>query len=180
MTVTSKPLTDSALEADDAFVMERRLEPELVPRRLWGVSAHQLLPTEWRRDIRPLVVEEHGGLCSRCGASTKKMFAHERWQYDDARAVATIVGLELVCSDCNGVLHLGRLPQEHRMSALAHLARVNGTTLKNARRLYRMAYATWRERSLRRWAVAVDPQIAARYPILAELPARATARERVS
>jgi hypothetical protein len=143
MTAVAARLTGSALGADDAAVAELRLEPELVPRPLWGISAHQLPLVEWRREIRPAVVEEHGGLCSRCGASTKSMFAHERWEHDDASAVATVVGLELVCSECNAVLHIGRLPPQHRASALAHLARVNGVTVGNARRICTTEFATW-------------------------------------
>jgi hypothetical protein len=174
MTAASPLLTSSVLEADDAVVAELRLEPELVPRPLWGVSAHQLLPAEWRREIRPAVVAEYRGLCCRCGASTKRMFAHERWEYDDGRAVATVVGLELVCSDCNAVLHLGRLPPEHRGRALAHLARVNAVSSEEVKRLNALAFAAWRRRSRHAWTVAVAADVAARYPALAELADLAT------
>jgi hypothetical protein len=71
------------------------------------------------------------------------MFARERWEHDDASAVATVVGRELVCSECNAVLHIGHLPPQHRASALAHLARVNGVTVGNARRICTTEFATW-------------------------------------
>jgi hypothetical protein len=50
MMAVAARLTGRVLGADDAAVAGLRLEPELVPQPLWGISAHQLLPAD--ADVR--------------------------------------------------------------------------------------------------------------------------------
>jgi hypothetical protein len=152
-----------------------RLSPELVPQPLWGVSASRLLKSAWTRRIRPQVVAESDGRCTRCGGETKLMFAHEEWDYDDANAVATVVRLTLICQDCNSVTHFGRLPEQYREQALEHLATVNGITREEAEALLRDAGRVWMRRSTHEWRVEVSPEVVAQYPAMADLLERARA-----
>jgi hypothetical protein len=36
------------------------------------------------------------------------MICHEKWGYDDKRLVATLLGFEIHCSNCDLVVHAGR------------------------------------------------------------------------
>lgn len=152
-----------------------KLAPELVPRPLWGLSAHQLLRSRWQRQIRPAIVDEFAGLCSICSGATERMYAHEHWAYDEAGGIATLSGLALVCQDCNSCLHIGRLPAKHVKHALDHLAAVNTITWKLALELVTSAQIEWARRSSVLWTVEVDARLVERFPALAELPQRALA-----
>ena len=153
----------------------RRLTPELVPNPLWGVSAHKLLAPAWRRNIVPQVRAEAGGSCTCCGGMTKLMFAHEQWDYDEDDGVATVVGLTLICQDCNSAIHFGRLPSQYQEQAIQHLASVNGITREQATVLRDDAMVVWMRRSARAWTVAVSPTVVALYRDMAALPERARA-----
>jgi hypothetical protein len=156
---------------------EARLSPELVPQPLWGVSGHKLLKSAWQKHIRPQVVQEADGRCAYCGGTTSLVFAHEDWNYDEATGIATVVGLKLVCQDCNSVLHLGRLPREYAEQALQHLATVNGITREEAAALREKAMDVWTRRSARAWTVEVSPAVVAQYPNMTDLPERAKAAQ---
>lgn len=150
-----------------------RLAPELVPRPLWNLSASRLLKGPWQREIRPAVREEFNDRCSHCEGQTERMFAHEQWSYDETNGIATLVGIEFVCQDCNSCLHIGRLPAQYVKHALSHLATVNGITVKDAMDVVSAAGTEWARRSTVAWSIAVDPALIERFPALAELPQRA-------
>jgi hypothetical protein len=86
-----------------AKMTEPRLVPRLVPQPLWGLSAARLLPqSKWRR-IRADAMDESGGACVVCGAAREKgMVGDEVWDY-----TATLVGVRIICPDCNAVTHFG-------------------------------------------------------------------------
>lgn len=102
-----------------------RLRPELVPRRLWGISAQELLGSAWRRRIRPQALSvAKNGRCIRCGDPDGRI-VHEEWEYDDEEGVATLVGLAPICKDCHAVAHIDQLPTVDQARAVQHLAEVN-------------------------------------------------------
>lgn len=150
-----------------------KLQPELVPRPLWNLSANKLLRSAWQGEIRPAIFEEFNGSCSHCKAETPRMYAHEQWDYGDADGVALLTGIELVCQDCN--THIGRCPPEHKTQALRHLADVNEISVAEAKALEREAKVEWARRSGRQWRVTVAPSLVDRFPALAALPDRAAA-----
>jgi len=165
----------------------RRLQPELVPRRLWGISAQELLRSAWRGRIRiQALTEAKNGRCTRCAASTGRI-VHEEWEYDEEEGVATLVGLAPICEDCHAVAHVDQVPTEHRARAVQHLADVNGITLGEAQALVDDALTGW-ERGiwkphtrgiLKPWRVEIAEDLIARYPDLARLPERAAAKLRL-
>lgn len=147
------------------------IEPRLVPQPLWGRSGSQLLTRSvWRR-IRQDAIDEHGGACVACGVAKEKgMVCDEVWEYEDAGHVATLVGLRPLCRNCDGVTHIGQTASRgYGDVALAHMAKVNGSTEEEARQIERDAYRTWRQRSQLAWTVAVAPALLKRYPDLAVL-----------
>jgi hypothetical protein len=120
-------------------------------------------------------VADASGRCACCNGTTKLMFVHEEWSYDDEAGIATVVGLSLICQDCNSVTHFGRLPGEYYEAAVVHLAAVNGITRNEAEALMNAAMDVWGRRSRRDWRVAVSPAVVEHYADMAALPERAAA-----
>jgi hypothetical protein len=86
------------------------LMPELVPGQLWGKSAHKMLGTKavWKRQIRGDTLSGANNCCSVCKSIEGRMTCHEKWGYDDKRSIATLLGFEIHCSNCDLVVHAGR------------------------------------------------------------------------
>ena len=146
-----------------------RLAPRLVPRPLWGISAARLLPrAKWQR-IRIDALEASRGACVVCGAVREKgMIGDEEWDYGDG--VATLVGVRMVCGDCDAVTHIGSTTRRgYAEVARDHMTRINGIAREEADQIIAMSFREWRARSARSWTVAVAPDLLDRYPELAVL-----------
>lgn len=152
------------------------LAPRLVPRPLWGRSAARLLDEEAWRAVRDEVVADAGSRCFVCGHHQRRwMVCDEDWRYaidrDELgqRGRAVLVGLRLLCPRCDRVVHLGHTESRHGRrgadDALRHGAAINGVSVGDMRLLAEGAFEAWaRSSSVRRWTVAVDPALAARFP----------------
>lgn len=85
------------------------LTPALVPHPLWRKSVYNALPRKRWEALRRTVQEAAANACIHCGAKyDSHMVCHEVWAYDDVKHVATLTAFEIVCRDCNSVLHLGK------------------------------------------------------------------------
>jgi hypothetical protein len=61
-----------------------------------------------------------------CGAPTKRLEAHERWSYDEQKALQTLQTVIAVCRPCHEVIHIGRAQLFGRgMDAMEHFKKVN-------------------------------------------------------
>lgn len=146
-----------------------KLAPRLVPQPLWGLSASRLLPQpKWKR-IRADAMEASGGVCVICGASREKgMIGDEDWEYADG--IATLARVQIICPDCNAVIHIGRtITDGYGDVARDHMCRVNGIGADEADGIIDVSFAEWRERSVVGWTIAVAPGLLARYPELSIL-----------
>lgn len=151
--------------------VEMKLEPELVPQPLWGISAARLLHgrVAWKR-IRNATLDAAGYQCSVCGDGGQQLHCNEQWCYDDGKAAARLVGFQIVCVRCHSVIHMGRSAKVGYLDdALAHWCRVDGISEVEARRMFERAIAVWRERSRKRWHVEVAPELLAIFPELGVL-----------
>lgn len=154
-----------------------KLQPELVPRPLWRISAYRTLGRgkDWK-SIRQDTLEAGGGHCGVCGDSTPPLYCHEKWDYDDKTGMATLVGFQALCDPCNWATHIGLAGERgHSQEARAQLARVNGMSAGEVDALIERAKKDWMRRSQMRWEVAVDQALLERYP---RLQALAAARQR--
>jgi hypothetical protein len=141
-----------------------RIEP--IPAPLWGQSLSQLLPKSRWRKLRGRALAE-GLVCARCGkmeAESKRLNLHEVWRYDTDRspAVARLTGLELLCKNCHGCEHFGRLASMAEAGHLApeiiakvidHFCRENGLTRADFRRHHAETMAVWDKHNERDWAI---------------------------
>jgi hypothetical protein len=160
-----------------------RLKPELVPLPLWGRSVCSVLgrhSSRWRK-IRKQVLEAASGTCEICGTHQEKgMICHEQWHYDDAQHIATLIGFEIVCSDCNLVLHSGwssilvfgtALNDPAKALELwirreTHIERVNGIAAEEKLAVQKYSGALHSERSKHEWSIRISAEVIQRFPFL--------------
>ncbi len=85
-----------------------KLNFELVPSGCWKYNLRTILTKkQWdyiSRDVRGSA----NGRCSICNSETKKLEAHEVWEYDEENAVIILKDVIAVCPDCHSVIHIGR------------------------------------------------------------------------
>lgn len=163
------------------------LTPALVPGPLQGRSVYNALNKTKRRKeweaLRRTVLEAAGNSCTHCKASyERRMVCHEVWAYDDLNHIATLITFELVCRDCDSVLHFGKTlliggrkgddaMDDLAHQAIAHLMKVNGITKRQAMKMMDDAFGQWMDRSEHEtWAIQIAPELIEKHPILADLP----------
>jgi hypothetical protein len=85
-----------------------------IPRPLYGRNLRKILTqTQWKK-LRAGVLEERGLRCETCGkeeAESKRLSAHEEWEYDVSQtpAVAKLTEIKLSCWHCHAVEHFGAI-----------------------------------------------------------------------
>jgi 5-methylcytosine-specific restriction endonuclease McrA len=136
-----------------------RLTIELVPKTCWFSNVRDRVSRQdWDR-IRSQVYEQADRRCEVCGGrgSRHPVECHEVWEYDDASGVQRLVRMIALCPACHEVKHIGLAGMKGRGDlACAHLAEVNGWTSEVAARCVEDAFAVWRTRSSRTWALDVS------------------------
>lgn len=155
-----------------------KLQPELVPEPLWGISAYRLLGrgARWKQ-IRRDTLEGAGHRCSVCSASSPPLICHEKWDYDDKNTTATLMGFVILCAACDAATHMGRAVQHGQSDiALKQLCRVNGITLAEANRLFLKVMTAWQGRSRKKWRVTVAKSLLKQYPQLKVVMAAGSSR----
>jgi hypothetical protein len=157
------------------------LKPALVPRPLFNRSVCHVLGAKRKawRSIRQQVIDSVASTCEYCGAKYDKgMVCHEVWNYDDHEHTATLIAFALTCSDCNFSLHAGLALEvgsiEGSISArgeqvVAHVAKVNGISNAEARRIVMLAFKEHAERSRHSWEIGIAADMVEKYPALAHL-----------
>jgi len=153
------------------------LIPELIPAPLWGRSAFRMLGRRvtWEKKIRPDALNQANNSCSLCGSSEGRLICHDKWQYDDKNAIATLVGFEIHCAACDAVTHVGRSMQtgpakEVLLAVLNQLCRVNQCVPKVAEGILAAALEQWGKRNKKNWTIRVAAPLINQYPELAGLP----------
>lgn len=163
-----------------------KLMPAMVPRPLWGRSVYNELRKTKRRKqwdaLRRTMLEAAANTCARCAAQyDSHMVCNEIWQYDDETHTATLKAFEIVCRDCDSVLHLGKSliiggkrgddgTEERGEQAVRQLMKVNNITKRQAMKMIDDAFGQWMDRSEHEiWAVQIAPELIEQHPILTDL-----------
>ena len=126
-----------------------KLNFELVPDSCWYSNLRSILsPSQWDF-VRKDAYARADGRCSVCGAPSRRLEAHERWEYDEQNHIQKLVDVVALCHGCHEVVHIGRtqlLGGEER--ALKHFMKVNGCTYAEYRRALGEANEAHRRRNL--------------------------------
>jgi hypothetical protein len=85
-----------------------KLNFELVPDGCWYQNLRSALPQEVWDKIRKSAYAKAQGKCMICGRGTTRLEAHERWSYDEERALQKLETVIAVCRNCHEVIHVGR------------------------------------------------------------------------
>jgi hypothetical protein len=132
---------------------------ELVPKTCWysNVRSH-VSPEEWDR-LRGIIFERAGRVCEICGGRGRKwpVECHEVWHYDDEHHVQKLERLIALCPSCHEVKHIGLAGVRGKQAqALAHLARVNGWSMQDARLYLEACFEQWSRRSSHQWTLDIS------------------------
>lgn len=135
---------------------QRLLTIELVPSSSWYRNVRSnVSKEEWDR-IRKIVFNRAGYICEICGGRGPKwpVECHEVFEYDDERHIQKLARLVALCPACHEVKHIGLAGVRGRQDiAIAHLARVNNWSLKDARLYLEGCFETWSRRSRHQWTL---------------------------
>lgn len=151
--------------------MPAKLSIRMVPGPLWGKNLRKILPKSQWQKLRKQVIAERGLTCQTCGkieVESKRIFAHEEWDYELTclPAVAHLKGLVLSCWHCHAVEHFGatgnmvlsgELTQRAIEDTIDHFCRVNCADREAFHAHHREAKAEWIRLSRLEWVVDWGP-----------------------
>ena len=127
-----------------------KLEIELIPRPLWAINTHILMPESQWDQIRRQADAGCGHQCNICGGKGK-LESHTRWEYDDANLVQRLLGFMALCLQCHGIKHLGRsettCTPEQMKNLVIHFMTVNQCTREEFKEHEEKAFAEFDRRS---------------------------------
>ena len=104
---------------------EYKLNFELVPEECWRANLRSFFKREDWDKIRRFAYAKAGGRCVICGARGR-LEAHEKWAYDDKKAVQKLVDVIALCHACHEVKHISRTQLMGRgMDAMEQFMKVN-------------------------------------------------------
>jgi hypothetical protein len=164
------------LRAPEPQAVPLKLEPQLVPRPLWGKSASQLFKKRaiWKR-IRGDALQAANGACEVCQHIPNEIYGdplncHEVWKYDDRLRTATLNAFKIHCVKCDSAAHIGMaIAYGAGDAAITQLAKVNGIQVEDAKAVVSKAMSVWRVRSKKEWTLRIAKDLLTRYPELTEL-----------
>lgn len=141
----------------DAVVLSRYTEHlaiELVPATAWYSNLRSILPPSGWEACKRFVRRRSGDRCEVCGGRGPKwpVECHEIWGYDDENHVQVLRGLVALCPACHLAKHPGFASTQGKLKeTLAHYARVNGVSLRQALADHDEAMGLFEERSRYEW-----------------------------
>lgn len=106
--------------------MAYKLDFELVPEECWYSNLRSVLPPAGWDIVRKDAYARAKGRCSICGKSGR-LEAHEKWSYDEKRAVQKLETVIALCRACHEVKHISRTQLTGRGDeAMEHFMKING------------------------------------------------------
>ncbi len=132
-----------------------KLEFELVPDGCWYSNLRSVLSKEQWDFVRKDAYGRAKGKCMICGAPCSRLEAHEKWSYDEERAIQKLTDVIAVCAQCHAVIHIGRTQLKgDEKAACEHFMRVNGVSYAEYRKALGEANAVHARRNkVSEWAL---------------------------
>ena len=124
-----------------------KLDFEFVPEECWFDNLRsRLTPADWDR-VRKDAYARAGWRCRICGAKGR-MEAHEKWSYDDEKALQKLEDVLALCGRCHEVKHIGRAQLMGRGDdAMEWFMQVNGCSQMEFHEALGAANTKYRERN---------------------------------
>lgn len=127
-----------------------KLKIEPVPRSFPRLSL-SICGKNWGT-IRKKVYANANYTCEACGEKVTKLYCHEKWNYDDKKKIQKLEGVEALCVNCHGVIHVvPGLPEFDRSDLINHFCKVNNCRKDDFLKHEEEAFEIWEERSHHQW-----------------------------
>ena len=103
------------LESDPFILRPELLQFPGIPKSLHGLSPRTIMGQEWWDEQRKEVYAKAGTCCQACGVYSgaaehhQWVEAHEVYEYDYTKCLATFIEIVCLCYFCHQFAHLGRL-----------------------------------------------------------------------
>ena len=134
-----------------------KLNFEIVPDGCWYVNLRTALPPALWDKIRRDAYARANGKCMICGRYTRRLEAHERWSYDEEKALQKLETVVAVCHSCHEVIHIGRTQLIGRgAEAMEHFMKVNGCSQMDFHLALGEANETHRRRNQIEWTTDIS------------------------
>lgn len=103
-----------------------KLQFEMVPEECWYSNLRSVLkPQDWDT-VRKDAYKRAKGRCTICN-DVGRLEAHEKWSYDEKKALQKLEDVTALCRACHEVKHISRTQLMGRgADAMEHFMRVNG------------------------------------------------------
>lgn len=131
----------------------------VVARDVWEAMRYYFratsrMPAYMRRLSLPTPDRHTPIECDCCGVQRDNLELHEVWSFDDDGLVQKLEAFAPICDRCHNVVHFGRASQLGLGDqTFEHLKAVNGLTKGKATKHIERAYAIWKKRSSKSYAV---------------------------
>lgn len=126
---------------------EYKLGFEMVPEECWYSNLRSVLKPEDWDVVRCDAYARAKGRCCICGARDR-LEAHEKWSYDEKRALQKLEDVVALCHRCHEVKHISRTQLMGRgMDAMEQFMTVNGCTQMEYHAALGEANETYRRRN---------------------------------
>ena len=86
---------------------EYKLTFEMVPEECWRGSLYHTLPAQTWDKVRRAAYARAGYRCCICGEKGR-LEAHEKWSYDEQKALQKLEDVIALCHRCHEVKHVSR------------------------------------------------------------------------
>ncbi len=102
-----------------------KLNFEMVPEECWYSNLRSVLtPKDWDI-VRKDAYARAGGRCCVCGR-VARLEAHEKWSYNEEKALQKLEDVVALCHSCHEVVHISRTQLMGRgAEAMEHFMKVN-------------------------------------------------------
>lgn len=149
LSITAAPVAARATRKHPLFV-------DLIPRSAWFSNLRsELTAAEWE-SVKKATYQAAGYCCEACSGQgpNHPVECHERWEFDLAKKVQTLLGTVALCPDCHEATHFGLADVRGRgQAARKHLQAVNCWSDSETTLHIRAAGELWKLRSTVKWTL---------------------------
>jgi hypothetical protein len=126
---------------------------DMIPSSSWFRNVRAAIaPKDWNI-LRRHVYARAKFQCELCGEAAR-LDAHERFTYDEEKAIQRLVRIIAVCRPCHSTTHIGfALSNGFGEAAASHLGAIRGWTDRDVEYHVNTAFDCWKKRSQIRWKV---------------------------
>lgn len=141
------------------IVMKKKIGLDLIPETAWFSNAREFLSEEVWKTLHNELSKKNHFRCECCDGQGLQhpVEVHERWAYDQATRVQSLIGFSVLCPACHEVCHFGLARVKGRDGiAIQHLQQVNGWSEEEAQDHIKAAFDVWKRRSKIEWSIDLD------------------------